>query len=86
VILPDTDALGASFCAERIRDCIESLHIHHIASQIHPYVTASLGVSSINPHLEVTISQQLIKEADLALYEAKRDGRNCVKVWANKGQ
>ncbi|WP_347272334.1 diguanylate cyclase [Pseudanabaena sp. FACHB-1998] len=86
VILPDTDALGASFCAEGIRDRIESLHIHHIASQIHPYVTVSVGVSSINPHLEVAISQQLIKEADLALYEAKREGRNCVKVWSNKGR
>lgn len=82
VILPDTNALGASFCAEGIRERIESLHIHHIASQISPHITASLGVSSINPYLEVATAQQLIKEADLALYEAKREGRNCIKVWS----
>jgi len=85
VILPDTDSRGASFCAEQIRFEIENLNILHISSQINSYVTASLGISAINPHIEFTTSQQLIKEADLALYQAKREGRNCVKVWSNNG-
>lgn len=85
VILPDTDSRGASFCAEQIRFEIENLNIIHVSSQINSYVTASLGISAINPHAEFTTSQQLIKEADLALYQAKREGRNCVKVWSNNG-
>jgi PleD family two-component response regulator len=38
----------------------------------------------LEPHKTVATPQQLIKEADLALYQAKREGRNCVKVWSNK--
>lgn len=83
VILPDTTSAGAIVCAERIRYKIENQNISHISSQIKPYVTASLGISTLYPHTEVSTSQQLIKEADLALYQAKREGRNCVKVWSN---
>jgi diguanylate cyclase (GGDEF)-like protein len=84
VILPDTDNSGAAFCAEKIRFEIESLNISHISSQINTNVTASLGISTITPYKEVAVAQQLIKEADLALYQAKREGRNCVKVWSNQ--
>ncbi len=83
VILPDTDSAGALVCAEQIRHAIESLNIIHISSQASPYVTASLGISTFIPNEEVSTSQQLIKEADLALYQAKRESRNCVKVWSN---
>jgi len=84
VILPDTDSTGANICGELIRHEIESLNISHISSEINPYVTASLGISTLAPQGTVATAQQLIKEADLALYQAKREGRNCVKVWSNK--
>ncbi|MFV5465076.1 diguanylate cyclase, partial [Acinetobacter sp. 207] len=38
--------------------------------------TVSIGVSSLKP--QQTDLQLLIKEADLALYQAKQSGRNCV--------
>lgn len=82
VVLPDTDSQGAAFCAEQIRCEIEKLHIPHMSSQINSYITASLGVSTTKPYEEVTTSQQLLQESDLALYQAKREGRNCVKVWS----
>ena len=85
VILPDTDALGAEFCAEQIRYAIQNLNISHSSSQINPYVTASLGISTIRPHMQISTSQQLIKEADLALYQSKREGRNMVKAWSING-
>ncbi|OIP75832.1 MAG: diguanylate cyclase response regulator [Oscillatoriales cyanobacterium CG2_30_44_21] len=81
VILPDTNAIGATICAERIRMAIEELQIDHIASEAHAHVTASLGISTLKPCDEITSFQRLIKEADLALYQAKSDGKNCVKMW-----
>lgn len=80
VILPETDLIGAGVCAEKIRAEIETLQIKHESSQINPYVTASIGVSTLVPNLQIT-ALQLIKEADLALYQAKRDGRNRVNLW-----
>ncbi len=85
VILPDTDILGAAFCAEQIRHTIENLKIDHRSSEINPYITASIGISTLTPHIQIFKSHQLIKEADLALYQAKREGRNCVKVWSANG-
>jgi diguanylate cyclase (GGDEF)-like protein len=85
VILPDTDASGAEFCANQIRFAIENLHISHSSSQINSYVTASLGLTTISPHTQISTSQQLIKEADLALYQSKHEGRNRVKVWTTNG-
>ena len=38
--------------------------------------TVSIGVSSLKP--QQTDLQLLIKEADIALYQAKQSGRNCV--------
>ncbi|MFM7603081.1 MAG: diguanylate cyclase [Pseudanabaena sp.] len=85
VILTDTDAPGAEFCANQIRLAIENLHISHSSSQIGSFVTASLGLTTINPHTQISTSQQLIKEADLALYQAKHEGRNRVTVWTTNG-
>ena len=85
VILPDTDTLGASFCAEQLRHTIENLKIGHSSSKTNPYITVSIGISTLIPHMQISTSHQLIKEADLALYQAKREGRNCVKVWSADG-
>ena len=82
VVLPDTDAAGAVYCAEQIRSHIENLNIRHASSIIADHITASLGVSTINPSIEAATFSQLIKEADLALYQAKREGRNCYRVWS----
>ncbi|WP_373031979.1 EAL domain-containing protein [Sulfurovum sp.] len=61
----------ASYFSEQILGVIrESYHIeeHHL------YISASIGVSIIsNPQMEASI---FIKEADIAMYEAKLQGRN----------
>lgn len=76
VILPNTDPEGAAFVAEKIRQRVEKLKIKHKTSNIHSYVTLSLGVASVNLPLKSASAAELLSLADTALYEAKRDGRN----------
>ncbi len=75
VIMPNTDIHGALNVAEAARVAIEQLRIPHKMSPISPYITLSLGVSSMIPAKSLA-PDALIKDADNALYEAKRLGRN----------
>ncbi|MFB2898314.1 diguanylate cyclase domain-containing protein [Aerosakkonemataceae cyanobacterium BLCC-F50] len=76
VILPNTDRAGAVKIAEQIRDAVKELQIPHQGTPIdRPYVTISLGIASQIPTHERSV-QHLIKEADKALYQAKKLGRD----------
>lgn len=67
-ILPDTSSESAFLTAERIRKLIES----HSSGDL-PKVTMSFGVTEYR--LEES-AEELMNRADLALYEAKAQGRN----------
>jgi diguanylate cyclase (GGDEF)-like protein/PAS domain S-box-containing protein len=75
IILPNTPLEGALQVAQRIRAEIQALQIPHENSQLGPYVTLSLGVSSTIPVLE-GFPANLIITADEALYQAKAAGRD----------
>lgn len=74
VILPNTDLQGAEEVAERIRQSIAKNTIHYQDRTIS--VTASIGVAVIDG--DDARYEDLISNADLALYEAKSAGRNRV--------
>jgi diguanylate cyclase (GGDEF)-like protein len=78
-ILPDTDLVGASQVATRLREGIEALGIRHAHSQTADHVTASLGVATVRC-LAGRISLGLLACADEQLYSAKRAGRNQVRT------
>ena len=73
IILPDTQIQDAYIVAERIRKTIDSLRIKHEDNLIH--FTMSFGIASFQPG-EGPGSDELIKRADSALYQAKKQGRN----------
>lgn len=76
VILPETSLTGARIAAERLRESIAHGKIHtHDGLQLPP-VTISVGIGELQDGLN---AGDIISKADSALYEAKKDGRNCVK-------
>jgi diguanylate cyclase (GGDEF)-like protein len=78
VLLPDTEPHGAASLAERIRASIEERNIWHPATA-RGRLTVSIGVATMTGREDGTPSA-LVKAADGALYEAKRDGRNIVRI------
>ena len=77
VLLIDAEALGALALAERIRAAIEALDIRH-RGLADACVTASLGVAIGHPGDQTL--EEILREADKALYGAKGRGRNTVSM------
>lgn len=70
ILLPETNLSKATLVCERIRKHIEAFLIvdkHHI--------TVSIGVTQLSDQESIN---GLVKRADKLLYEAKKNGRNCV--------
>ena len=80
VILPQTTQSGAAKVGEMIRNAVKDLEIPHHNSLVDSVVTVSLGVATTIPDA-VDNPQLLIEAADLALYQAKDRGRDCVAVY-----
>ncbi len=78
VLLPDTDPAGAAILAERIRAAVEERNIWHPSTE-RGRLTISIGVATMVGR-EDADGSALVKAADSALYRAKRDGRNLVRV------
>lgn len=74
-ICPDSSEAEALQCAERLRRCMADSPISLPGGQSLT-VTVSIGVATIHP--DIVCAQDLVKEADLAVYRAKAAGRNRV--------
>lgn len=77
VLLPGMDQEGAMRRAEQLRQAVCYLNIPHASSHTSDRVTISLGVVGMNPLQHQSI-EQMIADADAALYRAKAAGRNCI--------
>ena len=77
VILPGCGLEDALLKAEMLRTRIEGLSELHSAP-----ISASFGVATV-PETSSGMAD-VVKMADAALYEAKKDGRNCVRATARR--
>jgi len=76
VLLTDTNSEDALRVGEILRSTIQQLGMTHEASP-NQVVTISVGCATATP-LNGSTPEQLMRRADDALYNAKRDGRNCI--------
>ncbi|HHT63339.1 MAG TPA: diguanylate cyclase [Clostridia bacterium] len=75
VLLLNTSEEGAAKVAENIRKKVENLEIKNEA--VGSVITVSLGVAAVIPNDDMR-PDELINGADIALYQAKKEGRNRV--------
>jgi diguanylate cyclase (GGDEF)-like protein len=73
IFLPETTLNGAYIVAERIRQTLENNPVSSGDKSI--TVTSSFGVTGLYPNGTATL-EELIEEADYALFQAKEHGRN----------
>lgn len=76
ILLTDTSLSEGIAVAERIRLTIEKLTIGNQDGVMLPGVTISIGLVVNNAK---STPKSLIQSADTKLYQAKQDGRNCVR-------
>jgi diguanylate cyclase (GGDEF)-like protein len=78
IILGNTDREQAVTAAERLRAAVSE------ESWPHRRITVSMGVSTLAS--AVKMHQDLIAEADKALYASKSSGRNCISHYASTSE
>jgi diguanylate cyclase (GGDEF)-like protein len=77
VLLPDTSMAGAQQIAEAIRRRVKACGIAHRGSEL-GVVTVSIGCATGLP-TALSGSYGLLSAADKQLYDAKAEGRDCVR-------
>nr|WP_320191782.1 diguanylate cyclase [uncultured Desulfobacter sp.] len=85
VVLAETKSENALFVAQSLQKAVEQLQLPHSSSLVSDHVTLSIGVASAIPNAEVS-HEVLIKHADLALYQAKEEGRNRIVMYQDLSQ
>jgi diguanylate cyclase (GGDEF)-like protein len=77
IVLPDADLAGAKRFAEGLRRSVAAINTR-VAIPGHSGVTTSVGLTLSTAGADD--AGNMLARADIALYTAKRSGRNCVRV------
>ncbi len=78
ILLPETNPKYAQSLAERLRCRIAETSIQMLDKTL--FFTISLGLVSLDHSIQTM--EDLIRCADQALFQAKRNGKNQVAIWA----
>ena len=79
IVLPEQTLDTALVAVERVRSSVERLAIPQPAAELGGVLTLSAGIAALGPG-EATTAEELLKQADAALYRAKAAGRNRVAL------
>lgn len=88
VVMPGATLADAVAAAERLRREVATLAYQPVSAERHP-LTISIGVAALTaeiPGSDEALAEGLLHRADLALYEAKRQGRNRVVALEADGE
>lgn len=98
VLLPDLNLDEAAGYAEKLRSTIagftfltKRLHANAKPIMLKGHITSSIGAASLNENVEPgggvnAIRDNLIKQADTAMYKSKQDGRNLLTLAPRSGK
>nr|WP_320146933.1 diguanylate cyclase [uncultured Anaeromusa sp.] len=79
VVLPATTEEGALELAGQIQQAVAAACMRHERSHNGEFITVSMGLAAFIPQGDDTY-KELVAVADQALYQAKRQGRNCICI------
>jgi len=81
LLLPETNLQGAMLVAQRLRSAVEQANFFVAPGQKAEHITISIGVALFPD--EARFKADLLEAADVALYQAKAQGRNRVILHAD---
>ena len=79
ILLPETTESGAEQIASRLQREIHAAAIAHQHSPVDRLLTISIGIAALVPGTNNS-SHDLVHNADVALYNSKARGRNCITL------
>jgi len=82
ILLPLTGLQEGQALADRLRQLIETTVWESAVGRLS--ITYSFGLAAL-PAAGVATATALVERADQAMYNAKKGGRNCVRVWGEGG-
>lgn len=77
MIITNLVAEDALKYASKLHSTIDSHIFEYAEHSVH--VTVSIGIADY--HADIKTKQELIERSDVALYQAKKDGRNLIRLW-----
>jgi diguanylate cyclase (GGDEF)-like protein/PAS domain S-box-containing protein/putative nucleotidyltransferase with HDIG domain len=82
MIITNLPAVESMKYANKLHTAVENHLFTFDGHSVH--VTVSIGIAEY--HSDLKSKQELIERADIALYQAKKDGRNLIRLWKEVGQ
>ena len=79
LVMPHTTLAGGIEVVSKVRELMANAAIEHDTSEVAPFVTLSFGVAMLAADAHCN-ANDLLSQADEALYAAKRQGRDCMMI------